>query len=271
MTLLILSNPTKKQSCDFAKELCEKLCADGFDAYICEKDLKNPPDLIVIAGGDGTVLRYVETVTAFDAPVLGINFGHRGYLTACEPCCAVQRIKKIAAGNCRFEKRMLFEGEITGSDGKIREHFLGLNEAVLSRGVLCRALDFNLIINGSLVMSFPADGVIAATPTGSTAYNFSASGPVLMPEADNLVITPICASSLLRSSLVISGNDTVEFTICGDRVCLEDELPVLVTDGFRKYEVSFGDKVTVRRAQKVLKIYGGEKGDFLRVLQQKMS
>ncbi len=271
MTLLILSNPTKKQSCDFAKELCNTLRSDGFEAYICEKDLKNPPDLIVIAGGDGTVLRYVETVTGLDAPVLGINFGHRGYLTSCEPERAARRIHEIAGGTCSFEKRMLFEGQITDKDGNIKERFLGLNEAVLSRGVLCRALDFNLSINGSLVMSFPADGVIAATPTGSTAYNFSASGPILMPEANNLVITPICASSLLRSSLVISGDDTVEFTVCGDRVCEEEELPVLVTDGFRKYEVDFGDTVIVRRSEIMLKIYGGEKGNFLRVLQQKMS
>lgn len=271
MTLLILSNPIKKQSCDFASGLCEILRTDGFDAYICEKDLKNPPDLIVIAGGDGTVLRYVETVTAFDAPVLGINFGHRGYLTACEPERAAERIREIAAGGCRFEERLLFEGEIIGKDGIVRESFRGLNEAVLSRGGLCRAVDFTLSINGNSVMSFPADGVIVATPTGSTAYNFSASGPILMPDASNLVITPICASSLLRSSLVTCGDDAIELEISGDRIFGETELPQLITDGFKKYSVDFSDKVVIRRAGKVLKIYGGEKGDFLRVLQQKMS
>ncbi len=271
MTLLILSNPTKKQSVDFSAQLCKDLRAEGFEVYTDAVQCRSVPDLVVIAGGDGTVLRFVETVTGFDAPVLGINFGHRGYLTACEPECAAKKIIEIAQGTCRFEKRMLFEGEILEKDGSVKDRFLGLNEAVLSRGGLCRAVDFTLSINGSSVMAFPADGVIVATPTGSTAYNFSASGPILMPDADNLVITPICASSLLRSSLVTSGSDTVELEISGDRIFEEKELPQLITDGFRKYSVDFGDRVIVRRSEKVLKIYGGEKGDFLRVLQQKMS
>lgn len=270
MTLLILSNPTKKQCVDYSENLAKELRTDGFDVYTSEDACKGTPELIVIAGGDGTVLRYTETIAKYSAPVLGINFGHRGYLTACEPGFAREKILEITKGGCRFESRMLYEGEIWDKKGELRESFLGLNEAVLSRGALCRAVDFTLHINGNPVMSFPADGVIVATPTGSTAYNFSASGPILMPEAENLVITPICASALLRTSIVTSANDTVELSMSKDRLCEAEETPYLVADGFKKYAVDFGDRVTVRRSDKIIKIYGGEKGDFLRVLQEKM-
>lgn len=270
MTVLILSNPTKEQCCNFAKELCQKLSDEGIQAATDIEKLSEKPSLAVIAGGDGTVLRYLDTVLDKSLPVLGINFGHRGYLTACEPGMAVNTIHKIANGEVRFENRMLYECKIIGRNGNVKEIITGLNEAVLSRGGLCRAIDFTILINDSSVLSFPADGIIVSTPTGSTAYNFSAQGPVLMPEADNLAITPICASSLLRSSLVTAGNDTVELRMCGDRIFEETEKPTLVADGFIKKQVEFDDRIIIRRSEKVLRIYGGEKGDFLRVLQQKM-
>lgn len=270
MTILILPNPTKEQSCSFAKDLAASLTADGMSVYIESCPDTVIPDLAVIAGGDGTVLRYLDTVLKYSVPVLGVNFGHRGYLTSCEPEDAKNRILDISAGICSYESRLLFECDITSTDGKVRESFVGLNEAVLSRGGLCRAVDFTLYINGSPVLAFPADGIIIATPTGSTAYNFSAQGPILMPGADNLVITPICASSLLHSSLVTSGDDVIEVTMNGERICEEDEDPVLVADGFRKFALCFDEKVVIRRSDKVLKLYGVDSGDFLRVLQQKM-
>ena len=270
MTILILSNPTKEQSCRFAKALKEILIREGFEVFLSEAECTRTPDLAVIAGGDGTVLRYLDTVLKYSVPVLGINFGHRGYLTSCEPENAKEKIIEISGGDCRFESRLLFECFIKDGNGNIRERFTGLNEAVISRGGLCRAVDFTLYINGSSVISFPADGIIAATPTGSTAYNFSAQGPILMPGSDTLVVTPICASSLLHSSLVISGNDIIEIAMCGDRICEEDENPVLVADGYRKFKLHFDDRITIKRSEKELKLYGVDSGDFLRVLQQKM-
>lgn len=270
MNVLILSNPTKKQSCEFSESLARELAEKGFAVYTDASDSVPSPELAVVVGGDGTVLRYLDTVLHYSVPVLGINFGHRGYLTSSRPECAVERIEKILNGQEKFEKRILFECEISDVNGNVRESITGLNEAVLSRGGLCKAVDFNLYINGSSVISFPADGIIVSTPTGSTAYNFSAQGPIIMPGADNLVITPICASSLLHSSIVTSGGDTIELTMCGDRICDEDGTPTLVADGYRKISVGFTDTVKIRRSDKVLKLYGGDSGDFLRVLQQKM-
>lgn len=270
MTILLLSNPTKKECADFSNNLELELQDIGYTVYTCPDRCKAAPDLIVIVGGDGTVLRFVETIVNFDVPVLGINFGHRGYLTSCEPSTARERIGEIASGKCSFESRMLYEGEIAGNDGKTKESFFGLNEAVLSRGGLSRAVDFSLYINSSHVISFPADGVIIATPTGSTAYNFSASGPILMPEAKNLVITPICASALLRTSIVTSASDVIELTMDGERLCGSTETPILVVDGYKRYTIDFEDKISIKRSKKRIKIYGGEKGDFLRILQEKM-
>ena len=270
MNILILPNPTKEQSCTFAEALKKELCEKGFNVYTKAEECTTAPDLAVIAGGDGTVLRYLDTVLEFSVPVLGINFGHRGYLTSCEPENAAERIIAISKGTEKYEERLLFRCGIIGKDGNERESFVGLNEAVLSRGGLCKAVDFTLYINGSSVISFPADGVIAATPTGSTAYNFSAQGPILMPSADNLVITPICASSLLHSSIVCSGKDEIRLTMCGERVCETDGKPVLVADGYRKYDVDFCETVVIEKSDKVLKLYGVDSGDFLRVLEQKM-
>jgi len=270
MTILILPNPTKAQSCKFTEQLKNKLLSAGFNVCTSASECMCKPDLAVIAGGDGTVLRYLDTVLAFSVPVLGINFGHRGYLTACEPENAMEKILLFSKGICPLETRMLFDCDIIGADGMVRESFTGLNEAVLSRGGLCKAVDFTLYINGSSVISFPADGIIVATPTGSTAYNFSAQGPVLMPGADNLVITPICASSLLRSSIVTSGSDVTELRMNGERLSDEEDTPTLVADGYRKFAVAYNDRVIIRRSEKTLRIYGGDSGDFLRVLQQKM-
>ncbi|MBR3994744.1 MAG: NAD(+)/NADH kinase [Clostridia bacterium] len=270
MNILILANPTKKQSCDFADVLTRELTREGFGVYTSPENCQCSPDLAVILGGDGTVLRYLETVLGFSVPVLGVNFGHRGYLTSCEPENAKSKILEISKGKCSFESRMLFECTISDKDGKTKECFTGLNEAVLSRGGLCRAVDFTLYINGSSVISFPADGIIVATPTGSTAYNFSAQGPVLMPKSDNLVVTPICASSLLHSSIVTSGNDVIELCMCKEKMPFEDENPVLVSDGYKKFSVDFDDRIIIRRSDKVLKIYGVDSSDFLRVLEQKM-
>ena len=270
MNILILPNPTKEQSCAFSEELKAELCSEGYWVFEGKCPEGVVPELAVVAGGDGTVLCFLDTLLEYSVPVLGVNFGHRGYLTSCEPEDAKKKITDISKGMCGYETRMLFECQIKDKNGNARECFTGLNEAVISRGGLCRAVDFTLYINGNSVISFPADGIIAATPTGSTAYNFSAQGPILMPGADNLVVTPICASSLMRSSLVISGEDTVEIAMCGERVREGEEKPILVADGYRKFEVDFNERIVIKRSEKVLKLYGVDSGDFLRVLQQKM-
>ena len=270
MNLLILSNPTKQESCNFANKLSAQLSQEGIAVFSSPEQCPSSPDLIVIAGGDGTVLRHVSTITDLSSPVLGINFGHRGYLTACEPENAKEKILEILKGEYTFENRSLYKCEIYNKNGELKSEFTGLNEAVLHRGALSKAIDFSLYINDSHIISFPADGVIVSTPTGSTAYNFSAQGPILMPDSDNLVITPICASTLLRTSIVTGRNDKIELRLSLNRNSGSAECPVLVADALKKFTVDFDDRVVVSHSGKYLKIYGGEKGDFLRVLQQKM-
>lgn len=270
MNLLILSNLTKKQSCTFANVLAKELQSEGLIVFFSPEQCPCAPDLIVIAGGDGTVLRHVGIICEFSSPVLGINFGNRGYLTACEPESAKQKILEILEGKCTFERRSLYRCQVYDKDDKLKEEFIGLNEAVLHRGSLLKAIDFNLCINDNSIMSFPADGVIVSTPTGSTAYNFSAQGPILMPDSDSLVITPICASTLLRTSIVTGKNDKIELRMSSSRNSESSERPTLVADAFRRFYVDFDDRVVITHSGKFLKIYGGEKGDFLRVLQRKM-
>ncbi len=270
MNILFLSNPTKEQSVRFCRDLSERIARHGNTVCLGKEEVPFSPDLIVIAGGDGTVLRYVSTIRRFGAPVLGINFGHRGYLTSCEPEEAQEKILSICAGNGVCEDRRLLDGEILDAEGKTKQSFTALNEAVLCRGGICRALPFSVAINGSHVTSLSADGVIVSTATGSTAYNYSAGGPILMPEAKSLVLTPICASSLLRSSIVTGETDKITLTFDASRLGGDDELPQLVADGYAKYGVARGDSVQLRLSAETLRIFGGSSGSFLTVLGQKM-
>ncbi len=271
MTFLILANPTNEECTAFAKCLCEKLSGSSARVYVNPED-DISFDYILVVGGDGTVLRFLDVIMKYGAPVIGINFGHRGYLTACEPEQVVCLIEEIGKGCVpTFERRLLLECEVISEKGEIKKTFRGLNEVFLGRGEMCRAIDFSLDINESSVLSFPADGIIVATPTGSTAYNFSASGPILMPWAKNLVITPVCASALMRSSLVAASDDVIEIKMAkktgGDEAA---DSPLLVCDGYKKYNMEFSDTARIMRSREELQIYCGDGGDFLRLLQRKM-
>mgnify|MGYP001009122499 CR=1 FL=1 len=269
MRFLILSNPTKQEAEQFSRQLTKHLIADGHTVLYEDNSGATAPDAVILSGGDGTVLRHVELLKRLNVPILGINFGNFGFLTSCEPENAYAWIDKIVSGTCRIEERMLFAGEIL--HGTTRTPFCGLNEVVIHRGLLNRPLKFSLSINENPVSEFPADGIIVATPTGSTAYNLSAGGPVLLPESRNLVITPICPKGLLNSSIVIPDTDCVRITFDPPNEFEEGESPILTADGREKHFLSFRDEIRVCRASETLRICNDEGPAFLRRLQRKIA
>lgn len=285
MNILLIPHPFREEAAVFSARIAQFLSRHGHTVCALPESISplqkagvsplpfgGDADLAAVIGGDGTVLHSVRSLLAYDLPIWAVNFGHIGYLTDCEPESAFDALEKILAGDCQTEQRTLLEGEIVGPTGTL-SYFTALNEAVIHRSALSRALKLELSVNHSPLQTFSADGLIVATPTGSTAYNLSAGGPILMPGSENLVITPVCPYMLGGRSIVVSGTDTV-----GVRVFLpapdegdDHRLPMIVVDGCEKITLHGGESVTVRRSEKRVKLVRTRQDSFYRTLQKKLA
>lgn len=266
----MIANPTKPAALHFCAEFSKELINVGHTVFFNDAMVKAIPDAVIIAGGDGTVLQHVETLRRFGAPLLGINFGNRGYLTSCEPADAKAWLEKIMENQCAFDERTLLEGEIISPESNAIA-FSGLNEAVIHRGTVSRPLTFTLYLNDDHIVSFNADGIIVATPTGSTAYSLSAGGPILLPQARNFLITPICSNGFFRNSIVASDTDRIKIAIEPPEPLVEGERPMLTIDGREKHYISFSDEILIQKAADTLRIYNCESVDFLKILERKVA
>ena len=203
-------------------------------------------DLILVLGGDGTVLSTVRALGDFLRPIFGINLGTLGFLTCLGPADYRQAVQSIVSGGYRLSERALLEVEVFRAGQRI-EHHLGLNDAVISRGALSRLIRLETRVNGALLTEYNADGLIVATPTGSTAYSLSAGGPLLTPDSNVFAITPICPHTLTNRSVIISDDAQVEVRLCDQ----QDEI-YLTVDGQQAIAMQALDWVHIRRAEKTL-------------------
>ena len=169
-------------------------------------------DLVVAIGGDGTVLRAARRAVAADADVLGINLGELGYLAEVEPDAWEQALDAYFGGTHRLEERMLVASSVEGVDLAP-----GLNEVVIEKQALGRTIRLGVSIDGGYFTSYVADGLIVATPTGSTAYSLSARGPIVAPSHRAMVMTPVSPHTLFDRSLILGPTSVVEVTVLGDR------------------------------------------------------
>ncbi len=233
------------------------VCADGLK----KAESLDGYDVALVFGGDGTILNASRLLMDKDIPVMGVNVGHLGYLAACETFDMEKALKAYIDGNYSVEERVTLSARV---NGKV---FNGVNEAVLHRGGQSHLLQIRVFVNGQEADFLRADGIMAATPTGSTAYNLSAGGPLIVPTAENLVITPICAHSLGARPLVVSKHDEVEFTVSSRADCN----PVLSVDGNLVSEVPADGTVTVCVGSGRLKLIRVDKNCFFRTLRKKLS
>ncbi|MGN0779117.1 MAG: NAD(+)/NADH kinase [Aristaeellaceae bacterium] len=272
MRILLIPNTTRADALSFADTMLARLHALGHEAYLYQQadDPRLPStDLAIVAGGDGTVLRAVRSLFQYPFPYWAVNFGHLGYLTECEPEEADAALSRILAGDYRVEHRALLSGSMTCGDAQ--EGFTGLNEAVIHRGASIRPLHLSVAVDGTPVMHFAGDGVLVSTPTGSTAYNLSAGGPILMPESNQLVLAPICAHAALCAPLVVSGQHTIRIDVedggpetAGDTYCLD-------IDGCHRMMLLPGGHVTCALAPWTVGLVRTTDAGFYRRLQQKMA
>ena len=240
-------------------------CADAIDS---ENSTPEKKECILVLGGDGTLLRAARNMMDRDIPLLGINLGTLGYLAEIEIGAIEPALDKLLADDYTREERMMLEGQVH-KQGQTEENF-ALNDIVITRCGSLQILTFHIYVNGQFLNSFSADGMIVATPTGSTGYNMSAGGPVVEPAANLLLLTPICPHTLNTRSIVLAPEDEIRIEIPQGK---DGRLQAMEAnyDGSHKISLTTGDSIVIRKAAKTTGILKLNTESFLAVLHKKMS
>lgn len=248
-------------------------CMDN-TAYACA-DAEGPKygtpekkECILVLGGDGTLLRAARNMMDRDIPLLGINLGTLGYLAEVEIGAIEPALDQLLADDYTREERMMLEGQVH-KQGRTEDNF-ALNDIVITRCGSLQILTFHIYVNGQFLNSFSADGMIVATPTGSTGYNMSAGGPVVEPAANLLLLTPICPHTLNTRSIVLAPEDEIRIEIPPGK---DGRLQAMEAnyDGSHKISLTTGDSIVIRKAAKTTGILKLNTESFLAVLHKKMS
>jgi NAD+ kinase len=219
-------------------------------------------DLLITLGGDGTLLRGARLLRGRPVPILGINLGRVGFLTTATPETMNQTLAAVGRGEFRLESRRTLETRLVFADGAERPGQAALNDVVVHKAGVARVIAVKVFVDGEEVSQYSADGIIVATPTGSTAYSLSAGGPVVVPDVDALVITAICPHTLAVRPIVVPGD--AEITL--EAVPPWSEEVLVSFDGQVGASIAFGERVVVRRtAGAVRLIRVGEEGFFARM------
>ena len=220
-------------------------------------------DIIFSIGGDGT---FLKTARLAQKPIIGINTGTLGYLTEVNPDNLKQALKDIQNGNYHIEKRMMLEGEIIKSSGELIKIPESLNEIAISKNI-SGVVRFDAIVNGKLINSYTADGILICTPTGSTAYNLSCGGPIVDPTAEIITLTPIAPHTIINRSIILSDDSTVEIMITELR---ENTSSYVLHDGL-PIEVFSNDTIKIEKSDKITKIIKLEDRSFIDTIRESIS
>lgn len=279
MIVGILANPHKPESVPTLDALRSALAAEGIECLLEDEtarldggargvpaaELAGRVDLAAVIGGDGTMLHAVSRLGDFDKPVAGINIGTLGFLTSCTDSELGEFARALAQRRFSTSRRTLLEATVH-RPGKPVESFTVLNEITLARGETGRLVTLRARVDGEPLNEYRADGLIVATPTGSTAYSLAAGGPLIAPGADVFLITPICPHSLGQRALVLPDTCVVELTS-------EDpgSAPMLFTaDGRDSVRIGEGDHIEVRKSARSFDLLRLPGSSFYAALRQKL-
>ena len=270
LRLVILGNGDKPEVHALAKNMASALVhAAGIELVgvdlSAESDLASlPADVAIVLGGDGTVLHAARRMEDQPTPVLGVNAGRLGFLADLTPAAFQERLDDLSARKFTIDNLMTLACVVTPRSGPTRL-FRGLNDAVLRAAPFFRLVDIGLSIDGESVMTYRGDGLIIATPVGSTAHSLSAGGPILPPNAHMFVVTPICPHTLTQRPLVDSAHKIFEITPQGEELST-----MLVIDGQVQLPLSSGDRVTIRRGKTPFPMVRLPGHSFYRTLRDKL-
>ena len=221
-------------------------------------------DLFVVLGGDGTMIATARALGDREVPVLGINYGNLGYLTEFRVEEMLPALEAIFEGNYRIDKRMMLAAQVFRGEEKLT-HDRVLNDVVISKSALARIIEIETWIDQQFVNLFRADGLIVSTPTGSTAYNLSAGGPIIYPSMDAIVLTPICPHTLTNRPLVVEGNAEIELVLKTPK-----EEVALTLDGQIGIPIEYEDRIAVRKSRTAFNLVQADTRNYFEVLRGKL-
>lgn len=279
-TIGLASNPLKDGASDLAGELIVWLESRGLVPVLipetaqsldrpdlsAEDDVLAQSDIIVVLGGDGTMLRWNRLAAPYGTPMLGVNFGHYGFITEVEPDAAQKSLERVLAGDYLISERVLLRAEVT-RENKVVATYYALNDVVVSKGPFARMASLRTYVNRRFIVTYAADGIIISSPTGSTAYSLSAGGPVVHPDVGALIITPVCPHTLSVRSMVVPDAEKVQ--IIGECVGSDPGL-MLTIDGQLGEHLGCADSVEVGKAEYTAKLIQFDSNSFYDKLQTRM-
>ncbi len=282
--VILTPNPYRDKNFATVRQAMEILQDAGIEAKLClpfdvdrsydlPKDLRfsridreiQDTDCVICFGGDGTILHMAKAATRHNVPILGVNIGTMGFMAELESS-ELQQLARLATGDYSIDNRMMLDVTVQ-RERNIIFHELCLNDAVITKGAVARIVHVSVSCDGVQAMECGGDGIIVATPTGSTGYNLSAGGPIVEPGAQSILITPICAHDLLSRSMVASPERviTLELTRNARRNGF------LSVDGGKAIKLSMGDVTTVRRSNKMTRLVRLNGRSFYDVIHNKFS
>jgi NAD+ kinase len=231
---------------------------------IPDEELPNKVDLILVLGGDGTMIATARMLGDCEVPVIGINYGGLGYLAEFRIEELFTALEAILAGDYKLEKRVMLAVELRRGEELITRNRV-LNDVVMNKSALARIIQIETYLNDQFVNSFRADGLIVSTPTGSTAYNLSAGGPIIFPTMNTVVITPICPFTLSNRPIVVPDDSVIEV-----RLMTEKEDVALTLDGQVGFPIQARDRVVIRKSTTTFNLVQPKNRNYFDLLRDKL-
>jgi NAD+ kinase len=280
MRVAIVCKPNKEELAHVLPELLSWLGAHGYDPLVdreggryspgakSEELAQMPlwkPELVIVLGGDGTLLATARAFVATGIPILSVNVGRLGFLTEVRLADLYSTLESWCTGCHDLDERAMLHTELW-RDGAMQKSYRALNEIVVQKGDIARMGEFSVELDGKLVARFRADGVIVSTPTGSTAYTLAANGPILTPDVDALVVTPVCPHLLTLRPIVVRGDASLVVRVEG-----APNMALLTVDGQLAVELHRGDEVRCRRSSHTVKLVRLGDAGFFEALRTKLS
>lgn len=279
----VIPNILKSESYQLTCDIVEWLSNHHYEVFVTEdvgnlyglesyntdkKEALRKAECAIVLGGDGTILSVARETASYNLPILGVNLGRLGFLAEVDPQDILKTLEEVGAGKHFTESRMMLQTKII-EDGKVINLGLALNDIVATRGAISRMVGYSVYVNDELVNTFYADGIIVSTPTGSTAYNLSAGGPILGPCNEMIVITPICPHSLTARSIVISSQDMVRINFGHNLKSIDKDLQVTI-DGQHAVPITNETEIFIEKATEYTRLIKLNSIDFYTLLRKKL-
>ncbi|HPQ44474.1 MAG TPA: NAD(+)/NADH kinase [Syntrophales bacterium] len=268
----IVANSTKEKAAEYSLRLGEWLSDRGLEVLFEEEiagkidrsgvsrcDLASKVDLIVVFGGDGTILMASRIAMGSDVPLLGVNLGGFGFMTVINLNEMISAMEMVLKGNCKISRRMMLSVSVGD------KRYPALNDVVINRGNLSRMVSLETSVDGKYLSTFKADGLIISTPTGSTAYSLSSGGPIVLPELDCIIINPICPHTLTKRPIVLPSDSVIEVI-----VWTKEGEASMTLDGQDLCILQSGETIRIKKSEKYINLVESPYRDYLEILRTKL-